>query len=176
MNSIAFLLTPKSEVVWLSAAGTLGEAIERMKPNGFAAVPILDDDGGYVGTLTEGDILWCLLDATDPQLARDASVLAVRRRTTYRPVHIDAKLDTLVLRAAEQNFVPVLDDREVFIGIVRRKSIIEQCLPTSSTLRAKDGPGRRLGSLHTADGTGPLDRVAEVPQGQMPADRRGPPP
>ena len=55
MINIAFLLTPKSEVVWVSASDTLGEAIERMKPNGFAAVPVLDDDGGYVGTLTEGE-------------------------------------------------------------------------------------------------------------------------
>ncbi|HVY32593.1 MAG TPA: CBS domain-containing protein [Polyangiaceae bacterium] len=168
------MLTPKSEVVWLSAAGTLGEAIERMKPNGFAAVPILDDEGGYVGTLTEGDILWHLLDAVDPRLARDAPLLEVQRRTSYRPVHIDAKLDTLVLRAAEQNFVPVLDDREVFIGMVRRKSIIEQCLP-SSTMRVKTGQGRRLGSPSAADGTGALDRVVELPQGRMPADGRGPP-
>lgn len=135
MKNIAFLLTPKSEVVWVRASGTLGEAIERMKPNGFAAVPLLDDEGGYVGTLTEGDILWHLLDAADPRLAHETSVLDVQRRTNNRAVHIDAKLETLVLRAAEQNFVPVLDDREAFIGIVRRKSIIEQCVPSSSARR-----------------------------------------
>ena len=127
--NILFLLTPKSEVVWVSAYGTLGEAIERMKPNGFAAVPVLNDEGGYVGTLTEGDILWHLLDSADPALARAEPVLDVMRRTNNRAVHVDAKLETLLLRAAEQNFVPVLDDREVFIGIVRRKAIIEQCLP-----------------------------------------------
>ncbi len=132
MKNIAFLLTPKSEVVWVSANGTLGEALERMRPNGFAAVPLLDDAGGYVGTLTEGDVLWHLLDAAQPKLAIEASVLAVKRRTNNRAVHIHAKLETLVSRAAEQNFVPVLDDREVFIGIVRRKSIIEQCVPSSS--------------------------------------------
>jgi len=133
MKNIAFLITPKSEVVWVSASGTLGEAIERMKPNGFAAVPLLDDEGGYLGTLTEGDILWHLLDAPDPRLAQGASVRDVQRCTNNRAVHIDAKLETLVLRAAEQNFVPVLDDREVFIGIVRRKSIIEQCLVNATT-------------------------------------------
>lgn len=128
MKNIAFLLTPKSKVVWVSASGTLGEAIERMKPNGFAAVPLLDDEGGYVGTLTEGDVLWHLLDAADPNLAHRASVLDVPRRTNHRAVHSDAQLETLVRHAAEQNFVPVLDERDVFIGIVRRKSIIEQCL------------------------------------------------
>jgi len=131
MINMLFLLTPKSEVVWVSAYGTLGQAIERMKPNGFAAVPVLDDEGAYAGTLTEGDILWHLLDAPEPELARAEPVLDVVRRSNYRAVHVDATLETLILRAAEQNFVPVLDDREVFIGIVRRKSIIEQCLPHS---------------------------------------------
>jgi CBS domain-containing protein len=132
MINLTFLLTPKREVVWVCAEGTLGEAIERMKPNGFAAVPILDHDGGYVGTLTEGDILWHLLDTPDAEMARHTRLRELALRTNNRAVHIDAKLGTLVLRAAEQNFVPVLDDREVFIGIVRRKSIIEQCLPSSS--------------------------------------------
>lgn len=129
MTNILFLLTPKSEVVWVSAYGTLGRAMERMRPNGFAAVPVLDDAGKYVGTLTEGDILWHLLDARDPELAVTEPVLDVMRRSYYRAVHVDAKLESLILRAAAQNFVPVVDDREVFIGIVRRQSIIQQCLP-----------------------------------------------
>jgi CBS domain-containing protein len=136
MINILFLLTPKREVVWVRAYGTLGEAIERMKPNGFAAVPVLDDEGGYVGTLTEGDILWHLLDAPDPELARAEPVLDLMRRTNNRAVHVDARFETLLLRAAAQNFVPVLDDREVFIGIVRRQSIIEHCLPRATSRRS----------------------------------------
>ena len=58
------------------------------------------------------------------------------RRSNNRAVHVDAKLEALILRAAEQNFVPVLDDREVFIGIVRRRSIIEQCLPRATSRRS----------------------------------------
>jgi len=135
MKNVAFLITPKSDVVWVSASGTLGEAVERMKPNGFAAVPILDDEGGYVGTLTEGDILWHLFGARNLELAQQTPLLDIQRRTANRAVHINAKVETLILRAAEQNFVPVLDDREVFIGIVRRRSIIEQCLPGATALR-----------------------------------------
>jgi len=61
--NVAFFVTPKSRVVWVNASGTLVQAIERMRPNGYTAVPVLDDRGGYVGTLTEGDILWHLLAA-----------------------------------------------------------------------------------------------------------------
>ncbi len=42
-----------------------------MKPNGFAAVPILDDDGGYVGTLSTSDLLWFLDNAPDTPSAPD---------------------------------------------------------------------------------------------------------
>jgi CBS domain-containing protein len=129
--SVSFLLTPKSEVVWVPAGDTLAQALERMQPSGYAAVPVLGTDGRYLGTLTEGDILWYLLDAGEPGQIVDTSVLAVPRRTNNQPVHIDAKIETLFARAADQNFVPVLDDREVFIGIVRRKSILEHFAATA---------------------------------------------
>lgn len=125
-GSIAFLLTPKSQVVWVRRSGTLAQAITRMKPNGFSAVPLLDDEGGYVGTLTEGDILWYLLE--HPGIAASQVPLCdVPRHADNAAVHIDAKLESLLLRALEQNFVPVVDDREAFIGIVRRRTIIAEC-------------------------------------------------
>ena len=41
------------------------------------------------------------------------------------PVRIDTKPQDLIERASRQNFIPVIDDRECFIGIVTRKAIIE---------------------------------------------------
>lgn len=135
--NIAFFLTPKRDVVWLPDEATLQQAIELLRPHRYGAVPVLDAAGGYVGTLTEGDMLWHLLDtrstalldvgnADQPALG-DVLVRAVRRRTNNHAVHIDAEIETLVARAMRQNFVPVVDDREVFIGIVRRQNIIEYC-------------------------------------------------
>jgi CBS domain-containing protein len=133
--NIAFFLTPKREVVWLPAAATLAEALESLRPHRYSAVPILDEDGSYLGTLTEGDILWHALGAAEqrPVGAADFSlgklyrvqVRDVPRRHENRAVHIDAEVEALVARAVHQTFVPVVDDREVFIGIVRRQHIIE---------------------------------------------------
>jgi len=114
-----------------------------------AAVPVLDAGGGYVGTLTEGDILWHLLDggstglrrgdiAAQPGLA-DVLVCSVPQRTTNYAVHIDAEIETLVARALHQNFVPVVDDREAFIGIVRRQHIIEHCARRAGIVGAHGG-------------------------------------
>src|SRR5450432_84301 len=91
LMNVAFFLTPKSEVVWVSASGTIEQALERMKPNGFGSVPILDDDGGYVGTLSTGDLMWHLMEAPGPwqERARTTPLQRVRRRLNDGAVHID---------------------------------------------------------------------------------------
>ena len=133
-NDLAAFLTPKSEVVWVSATGTIEQALERMKPNGFAAVPILDDDGCYVGTLSTSDVLWYLVDAKNAwqERARTTALLMVPRRLNGPSVHIDSSVATLVARAIEQSFVPVVGVRNVFIGIVRRRPVLEYCARLSA--------------------------------------------
>jgi CBS domain-containing protein len=130
--------------VWVPASATLRQAIERMKPHGFTAIPILDDRGGYVGTLTEGDILWHLINVpgTSLRTAELTPLLAVERRTNNFPVHINADIEALITRAVEQNFVPVVDDYEVFIGIVPRKPIIEHCSRMAGILPVASLDGR----------------------------------
>ena len=125
--NVAFFITPKSEVVWVSSTSTLGQALERMRPNRYAAVPILDDRGAYAGTLTEGDALWYLLHSNGmpSDVAKRTPLCQVARRNDYRAVHINAQIEELLGRAVDQSFVPVVDDCGSFIGIVRRKSIIQ---------------------------------------------------
>ena len=133
--NIAFFITPKSEVVWVSATATLSQALERMRPERYAAVPILDDHGGYAGTLTEGDALWHLLQSGGKprDVAAHTPLCEVARRNDYRAVHIDAQIEELLGRAVDQSFVPVVDDFGAFIGIVRRKSIIQHSAGTWSS-------------------------------------------
>lgn len=151
--NVAFFLTPKSDVVWVPEGATLRQAFERMRPRGYKAVPILDARGGYVGTLTEGDILWHIVNARDFNLrtAELTPLLAVERRTNNLPIHINADIEALLTRVVDQNFVPVVDDCDVFIGIVPRKPIIEHCARQLSPLVAGRGKydynkPRRLGS------------------------------
>ena len=53
--NIAFFLTPKSEVVYENIDANMRQVIERMERHGYTAVPMIDKEGRYVGTLTEGD-------------------------------------------------------------------------------------------------------------------------
>ena len=126
---VAFFLIPKHEVVCLNTKTTLRQALERMERHSYAAVPLIDEAGRYVGTITEGDLLWKLKDNPGLNLAEMEKITLkeITSRTTNKPVRIDSRIVDLLSLASEQNFVPVVDDQGIFIGIVRRREIIEYC-------------------------------------------------
>ena len=52
-------------------------------------------------------------------------------------------MDQLIEAAMNQNFVPVVDDRGMFIGIVRRQAIIRYCYDMARSEQAGAKPARR---------------------------------
>ena len=53
--NILFFLTPKEDVTYIHDTYTLGRTLERMEEHKYSCIPIINDRGKYVGTLTEGD-------------------------------------------------------------------------------------------------------------------------
>ena len=94
-----------------------------------AEIPVIDRNGCYVGTLTEGDLLWYIKDhkIVDLHMTEEIPLSQVERRWYNEPVNIDCEIEDLILTSMNQNFVPVIDDKKIFIGIIRRKDIIEYC-------------------------------------------------
>lgn len=127
--NIAFFLLPKNEVVYLSPRSTLRQALERMERHRYTAVPLVDEEGHYAGTLTEGDLLWFLKRTAGVSFddSEHIRLSQIPQHMQNEPVSIYADMKDLVQLAAVQNFVPVVDDRKLFIGIVRRRDIIEYC-------------------------------------------------
>lgn len=127
--NIAFFLLPKQEVACLSHDATLRQALERMEHHRYTAVPIINGEGGYVGTVTEGDLLWFMKSRPDLTFEGTNKVKLgeVPLRLNNKTVNIDSNMDDLISLAKVQNFVPVVDDRNHFIGIVRRSEIIDYC-------------------------------------------------
>lgn len=125
--NIMFFLTPKSEVACVYDYFTLRQALEKMEYHRYTAIPILDREGRYVGTLTEGDLLWALKNEYSLNLkaAERVRITDVPRRLDNAPIRVDEKMEDLVSKAMNQNFVPVIDDKESFIGIITRKDIIQ---------------------------------------------------
>lgn len=127
--NIAFFLTPKEDLVYEKLSSTMRQAIERMEYHTYTAIPILDDDGRYFGTLTEGDLLWKLknTEGLDFKNTNKVKVSDIKMHVNNKPVHIDTDIDKLVRTSINQNFVPVVDDNNIFIGIVKRSDLIYYC-------------------------------------------------
>ncbi len=127
--NIAFFLLPKKEVVCLSLNNTVRQALEKMEYHRYTAVPLVDEQGKYVGTITEGDLLWNLKKSPSLNLEGTEKILLreIPQQMQNDPVRVDAEIESLISLAIAQNFIPVVDDHDVFIGIVRRREIIEYC-------------------------------------------------
>lgn len=127
--NIAFFLTPKKDVVFQKSTSTMRQALERMEYHRYSAIPIIDEDGTYVGTLTEGDLLWKMKNTPNLDFASTSkvSISEISLHVINQPVHIDCDIENLLTTAAKQNFVPVVDDNNKFIGIIKRSDIINYC-------------------------------------------------
>ena len=129
MNNILFFLTPKAMCAFVRDDYTIRQALEKMESAGLSALPILSKHGEYRGTVTEGDLLWALKNMCnmDMRQAEMRRIMEIARRKDNVPVRVTTSMHDLIERATHQNFVPVVDDKGAFIGIITRKAIIKYC-------------------------------------------------
>lgn len=128
--NILFYLVPKAEVIFVFDDDTVRNAMEILEKHRYTSIPVLSRNGGYVGTIREGDILWGL-KAANQDIAAAAQRMTVRQLKRLRdnqPVNINCDMEELLLTSMNQNFIPVIDDQKTFIGIVTRKSILSYCM------------------------------------------------
>lgn len=127
--NILFFLKPKSETAYIYDSSTLRQALESMEYHKYASIPLLNRQGEYVGTITEGDILWGIKRYTHLNLkeAENIFIKDFPRKADYAAVSAGSDMEDLIQKAMNQNFVPVVDDGGKYIGIITRRSIIEYC-------------------------------------------------
>lgn len=128
-HNVLFFLTPKAMCQFLYDDFTVRQALEKMESSGYTALPILNKRGEYRGTLSEGDVLWAMKNMCnmDLRVAESRRIMEIARRKDNIPVRVTTSMRDLVERAVAQNFVPVVDDKDTFIGLITRKAIISYC-------------------------------------------------
>ncbi|MBR6959135.1 MAG: CBS domain-containing protein [Clostridiales bacterium] len=134
--NIAFFMIPKADVKFVYSDYTVRQALETMHHGGFTAIPVLDRNGFYKGILSEGNLLWYIVrgeggephtiavEALEKLSLGDVDYMKADNETGT-PVSITAPIEDLIMRAMDVNFVPIVDDRGLFIGIVTRRAIIK---------------------------------------------------
>lgn len=125
--NIIFLLRPKATVAFLYDDSTIRQGLEKMRAHGYTAIPVITREGRYIGTVSEGDFLWHMVDTGSGDLRSQEAfgLRTILREGWNPPVQITATMEELLLRVMEQNFVPVVDARQAFMGIITRRDVIQ---------------------------------------------------
>ncbi len=125
--NVIMLLKPKDTIKYIYDKNTLRQGIEKLRAHSYTAIPVISKDGKYIGTVSEGDFLYYILDKQNNNLKEQEKhfVSDIIRKDFNPAVNIDVTMDELLDRALKQNFVPVTDARGTFIGIVTRQDIIK---------------------------------------------------
>ncbi|MBQ4186869.1 MAG: CBS domain-containing protein [Firmicutes bacterium] len=137
--NVAMFLSPKSEIAFLYDDMTLRQAMEKMEYHRYQCLPVLTRDGRYSGVVTEGDLLWAFKKAPDFTFADAEHMMLsdVPRHFHYNAIQIDQDMDSLITAAYLQSFVPVVDDQETFIGLIKRSDIIAYIYRRYNKLKSK---------------------------------------
>jgi len=125
MNILRFLV-PKSSVEYIFTDATVRQSLEKMRYHHYAAIPVLDNDGIYVGTLRHDDIYKYFQDngRFDYKAAEKDGVMKILDVDYSRPLLHSAPMEDMIEYVKEHNFVPVVDDRGCFIGIILRRDVL----------------------------------------------------
>ena len=131
--NVAFFTRPKQEITYLFNDITVDQALEKMHSSSYTAVPVIDREGHYVGTVSEGDLLWFIVkgEGGEPHTMAIESLKQFKlsdielNKYKYKPFPINASVEDLITKTMDSNFVPITDDRGMLIGIVTRRSIIK---------------------------------------------------
>ena len=118
--NIAFFLTPKSQVAYIREGSSIRQGLEKMQRHGYTCLPVISKDGHFLwNILSMGSVT-----TKDMERARIDDIISDR----YTPVRVTTTMEELLRHATEQNFVPVVDDRDIFMGIVTRRALLTYCL------------------------------------------------
>ena len=129
-TNILRFMVPKSLVVYINESSTVRQALEKMNYHKYTAVPVIDGEGKYVGTLRSDDIFkyFMKVKSFDKALAEDVSITEIMDRANSKPVPHNTSMSELIEGVKEHNFVSVVDDRGCFIGIILRREILNYLL------------------------------------------------
>ncbi len=124
--NIAKIMTPKYNTACLQDTSSVRQGLELMNRHGYTAIPVLNSEGKYIGSVTEGDFLRHITGVGTTELKEHEKYLVgdIFRPTFCPALDIHASEQQVIDAVLEQNYVPIVDDRGCLCGIVTRRSVI----------------------------------------------------
>lgn len=129
--NILLLLTPKAKLAYLTSQMSIRQALEKMRAHGYAMIPLIDEKTGkFLGNISEGDLLWHIIKRENFSLVdlENENIITLLREDMKSAVSIDASLEEVFAQILNLNYVAVVDDRGILVGIITRRSILTSYL------------------------------------------------
>lgn len=127
-DNVLSLLTPKANLVYLTDDMTIRQALEKMRVHRFTAIPIINAKTGvYVGSVGEGDMLYNLVkeESVSVKELEDKKITKIVREKFMPAQRVDISMTELINAITIQNYVPIIDDRDILMGIVTRRNLMK---------------------------------------------------
>lgn len=123
---IVFILTPKKEVIYTKLASTVRQVLEKMKYHNCTQMPVIDNKGRFSGVVTEEGLIKKISSMPNLKL-RDFDKVGISDIVIYNRsmmAHINDRIEDLNRYGLNKSFIPVVDDNNVFIGVVKQCDLI----------------------------------------------------
>ena len=120
------LLINGDNVATLTDTNNLEHALLVLTNIGYSKIPVLNKEQQLVGLISLSNVVSEMFDTESINLERLAKVqvsdvMDKNVKATMLPFNIEKILNLLV----DSNFIPVVDEKEKFLGIITRKEILK---------------------------------------------------
>ncbi|AXQ78119.1 CBS domain-containing protein [Streptococcus chenjunshii] len=125
LNQLDSYLIPADELAIFIDTHNADHVMLLLVNNGYARVPVITKDKNYVGTISIADIMAYQAEQqlTEAELAQTDIAYMVNTRIDTISDHSD--LTEIMHKLVDNPFLPVVDNSDVFAGIITRKSILK---------------------------------------------------
>lgn len=152
------IMLKKESLLVLESNQKVQEALERIKSEGYLSLPVVEDHR-FIGCISVYDIYQKYYEKDD--VARNIflnSAISDYVKTDIPVLQAKDIVEDASLLFSNKNipFIPVVDDKDVFLGIVTQKAIF-----CAFTRLLGSGRGTRL-TIHTPDFKGRISKLAKA--------------
>ncbi|MDO4287988.1 MAG: CBS domain-containing protein [Eubacterium sp.] len=130
MKNHLFYLIPKADLTYVHEEDSFQSVLDIFLTSTYTALPVIDDKGHYLFTVGEGDLLRTLyMSCKHPDISLDNFTIGdIEPKIKVEAAPIATEFKEVVRMAMHQNFVPLVDDQRVLIGILRRQELISELM------------------------------------------------
>ena len=123
------LSTPKAKAVTVYSDDSLQAALKVMLRSRYMMIPVLERGSNrYIYSLSSSDILARLIKEKDFDSAKEEKISSIPVGRLIVPCREDTEVAALTDLVVNQNYVPLVDEAGIFVGLVTRKSVINHLI------------------------------------------------